>query len=162
MEALTAAILDLVELYCNTFNADFQTAALGAASTPWFRGHISPAAGLHGLRHPPHPDRLGYQVNAGSWPGPRERAAVTSDAFLSAWDSTGPKFGICGTVVPHAPTQRDTEGVHAAGEGAACSRGWYSCLRSALATVEASLPLPPKAVRGDTLAAARWPLPGFP
>uniref|UniRef100_A0A8C2RE85 Phosphatidylinositol-4-phosphate 3-kinase n=1 Tax=Capra hircus TaxID=9925 RepID=A0A8C2RE85_CAPHI len=30
VEALTAAILDLVELYCNTFNADFQTAAPGS------------------------------------------------------------------------------------------------------------------------------------
>ncbi|EPQ19636.1 Phosphatidylinositol-4-phosphate 3-kinase C2 domain-containing subunit beta [Myotis brandtii] len=30
MEALTAAILDLVELYCNTFNADFQTAVHGS------------------------------------------------------------------------------------------------------------------------------------
>lgn len=26
VETLTASILDLVELYCNTFNADFQTA----------------------------------------------------------------------------------------------------------------------------------------
>ncbi|XP_007166230.1 phosphatidylinositol 4-phosphate 3-kinase C2 domain-containing subunit beta isoform X2 [Balaenoptera acutorostrata] len=30
VEALTAAILDLVELYCNTFNADFQTAVHGS------------------------------------------------------------------------------------------------------------------------------------
>ncbi|XP_013013419.1 phosphatidylinositol 4-phosphate 3-kinase C2 domain-containing subunit beta isoform X2 [Cavia porcellus] len=30
VEALTAAILDLVELYCNTFNADFQTAVPGS------------------------------------------------------------------------------------------------------------------------------------
>ncbi|PNJ04212.1 PIK3C2B isoform 1 [Pongo abelii] len=30
VEALTAAILDLVELYCNTFNADFQTAVSGS------------------------------------------------------------------------------------------------------------------------------------
>lgn len=30
MEALTAAILDLVELYCNAFNADFQTAVHGS------------------------------------------------------------------------------------------------------------------------------------
>ncbi|XP_016070931.1 PREDICTED: phosphatidylinositol 4-phosphate 3-kinase C2 domain-containing subunit beta [Miniopterus natalensis] len=30
MEALTAAILDLVELYCSTFNADFQTAVHGS------------------------------------------------------------------------------------------------------------------------------------
>uniref|UniRef100_A0A5F9CN78 Phosphatidylinositol-4-phosphate 3-kinase catalytic subunit type 2 beta n=1 Tax=Oryctolagus cuniculus TaxID=9986 RepID=A0A5F9CN78_RABIT len=30
VEALTAAILDLVELYCNTFNADFQTVAPGS------------------------------------------------------------------------------------------------------------------------------------
>lgn len=30
MEALTAAILDLVELYCNTFNADFQPAVHGS------------------------------------------------------------------------------------------------------------------------------------
>lgn len=29
VETLTAAILDLVELYCNTFNADFQTAVHG-------------------------------------------------------------------------------------------------------------------------------------
>lgn len=30
VEALTAAILDLVELYCSTFNADFQTAVPGS------------------------------------------------------------------------------------------------------------------------------------
>lgn len=30
MESLTAAILNLVELYCNTFNADFQPAVPGS------------------------------------------------------------------------------------------------------------------------------------
>lgn len=30
VEALTAAILDLVELYCNAFNADFQPAVPGS------------------------------------------------------------------------------------------------------------------------------------
>lgn len=30
VESLTAAILDLVGLYCNTFNADFQTAVQGS------------------------------------------------------------------------------------------------------------------------------------
>ena len=77
------------------------------------------AAGLHGLCHPPHPDHLGYQVSAGCWPGIREQAECHFRCLSVCLGLHGPKFRICGMVVPHAPTERDTEEGRAGGEGAA-------------------------------------------